>query len=420
MLDFLKKIFKREEKEREKLAISIEDIESWFDKKVMGIHEDIAHSLHDYTERISSEIGRTADNMNTLRFAKLHNPDITVREKQFMEGNREAYIKRVELFLKGLPFEKKDFKALKEACSSFSKELESLGKSTFKAYQVLQHFFANESKNIAINIKNIESIFKDLKWFLDKSDLEGVEEIKEDIAHLKSSAAKRHSLEDGSAKKSESLEMLRKDKSEAEKKLEELRRSREFKELKELLNKKNGIAKEIAEHKDKLLQPFSALEYPLRKYVRMVLEDEELLKGYINNPFDALLADDEFRILKIVEGLRKNVQNRSIELKDKKKEKALEAIDGLDDAFFSGFIQKYNSLEGRLREIDDKIAKNKAKEKEDGIYAQLGSINDEMAKISSEIEDLKKSIEKIDISGLKESLEKKIKEKVKVEIEIVG
>ena len=154
MLNFLKRLFKQGEQEAEKEIIKLENLESWLGNRFEHFHKNLGYNLKAYIERIDNEISKARENLDILRSAKLHNPNITVKEKQFMEGNRDAYTKRAEAFLKNLDFGEKDYNSVIALCSYFNKDLESFGKSTFKAYQVLKHFFANESKMVAINIKN--------------------------------------------------------------------------------------------------------------------------------------------------------------------------------------------------------------------------------------------------------------------------
>ena len=418
MLTFLKKIFQKEDKESEKETLKIENIESWLDKKIKEFNESLDSNLQGYIGKLDNEISDTKKNLDVLGNAKLHNPNITVREKQFMEGNREAYLKRVDLFLKGLSLEKKDFKALKEVCSSFDKELEGFGKSTFKAYQVLQHFFAHESRNIAINIKNLERIFKELKGFLDRNDIAYVEKMKKESVYLKDNMNRKDELKSLLDKEAHIVKELEDKRMKAEKEIKELHGSQRYKEFKGLADKQEGVNGLINDHKSMLLQSFSILEHSLKKYVRMILEEEDVLKDYIENPVSSLLEDKELKILKILKGLEKNIIEDKIELKDKKRDRTLDEIRKLNKEFFEDFIDKYTALDDGLLKLKKEIEENKIRDKEEELKNKSEEINKKIEKIRDNIDNLKKEFNDIHIQKLKENLEKEIKENLKVDVVI--
>ena len=150
----------------------------------------------------------------------------------------------------------------------------------------------------------------------------------------------------------------------------------------------------------------------------MVMEDERLLNSYIENPAKALLNDDELRIIKILEGLEKNILNNQIELIDKKREKTLEEIKNLNKEFFEGFLKKSKELESELSKIEEKTRENRVEGKIDELRGRLEQKELEMERINSEIERLNDEISKAGIGDLKRKLEEKIKSVLKVEVKI--
>jgi len=407
MLNFIRKLFRKEEK-AEKLVIGIDDIEGWIDGRIKSFMYDADSKISSYIGRINSEKENIKESIEKLKSAELKNPNTPVREKQLRDGNRDAYIKKVESFLRELSFGKSDHAALKSLCSDFPAEIENFGKSTVRAYQVLQHFLANESRDVAIGIKRLENAVMELKDFLDKNGIEGIGRIKESAGLLKAIINKKKELEEALARERNMRQEIEKDKAGAEKSLEELWKSREFKEISEFLHKKKEISDTLNQHKDALIQSFSVLERSFKKYVRMVFEDEDVLAKYIEDPFNALLDDKELKILRLLRELEKNISNDKIELKDRKKGKTIDEIRRLDEGFFRKFVEVYKRLAGKLDEINKKINESSTISREKELSEMLEKLNQDIEIKNRSIDGLNRDIGKIDIGELKKSLQKEI------------
>src|SRR3989339_1449026 len=122
MFNFLKKLFANGETKEEK--VSINELESWFNGKTSDILKELDNKISIAKDKIIEEIKKTRENLDILEKAQLHNPKISLREKQFMEGNREAYIKRANIFLKQINLEGSHNELL-EFCSNFDNALDS-------------------------------------------------------------------------------------------------------------------------------------------------------------------------------------------------------------------------------------------------------------------------------------------------------
>jgi len=159
-------------------------------------------------------------------------------------------------------------------------------------------------------------------------------------------------------------------------------------------------------------------EKSMRKYTKIVLEDEYLLQKYLESPLNALLKDNELRIISLLKGIEKNISNDSIELKDKKRKKTLAKIKELDKDFFDDFLKKYNDIKEKLNETNKKINKMDIKGKILNKEKELEELNINIEKIENDIENLKNEIEKIDIDEIKKDIENNIENIFNIEVEI--
>jgi len=415
MLDFLKKIFRKEEEIPEE-KVSVNELDKWFEDKSKQILTQLDGSIKIIKDKINEEIEKTKQNSETLRNAELRNPKIPFRAKQLMEGNREAYIKRVGIFIKQIDLEK-DYNDLLDFCNNFDSMLDDFGKSTLKPYHILQEFLANESSAIARNIKSLDNLIKEAKNKIKEADIDSIKKVKGDIALLNNKIKERESdkkeLENRIKEKEKLIQSLTKTTED----IENLKKDEEYERLESLESEKEKMIKNIDEHKKKLIHSFSVIEMALKKFSRMAFENEKLIDKYLENPL-ILVEDKELKIIDVLKSLEKNILNNGIELKDRKKEKTLEETRRMDREFFDDFLKKYKELNEELKEINDKINKMDIQNRINELNKDKKNNELRLENINKEIENLKKEIDKEQIDNLKEKIQKKINNLLKIKVVI--
>jgi len=419
MFKFLKKLFSSSEEEGvKKEEIKTEELERWFKGRCDKIFSDLDVTVNEIKGKVKEEITKTKDNLAILSTAKLHNPKISVRENQFMEGNRDSYILSVNNFLRTIDLGKENYSELLKFCDDFNLRLEKFGKSTIKSYHILQEFFAHESRNIAINIKNLHGSIKELRGVIEKTNIDQIDDIKKGIIELNSKIKQKEEIEKLLRDKGNVKEELMKNKEAIEKDIRKLIKGKEYEELNELKANKEAFLASIREHNAKIVHAFSVMERPLRKLERMVLQDGELLGKYIENPVEALVNDNELKIFGLLRKLEKNINNYTLDLKDKKREKVLETVKGLTEEFLREFVNKHNELNKKLEDLEQNINDSEALKRENKLNYELSNIQDNLEKVNGEILGNEQELSKIDVEGMKDSLGKNINELLKVDVVI--
>src|SRR3989344_7603189 len=110
MLEFLKKIFKNEEQEQKQdHEISLHNAKEWLGEKAKPLSEEIRQNTESILMKVDEEAQKTRFNLEVLENAKLQNPNIPFRAKQYMEGNRKSYIKSVGSFAGNLEINNRDY-----------------------------------------------------------------------------------------------------------------------------------------------------------------------------------------------------------------------------------------------------------------------------------------------------------------------
>ena len=420
MFEFIKKLFAKEEaEEQEKENIKLDKLEEWLNPKAEAVSNELTGNISSIKNKIEEGIKKAKSNLDTLKDAKLKNPNIPIRAKQMMEGNRVSYVKIASNFLDYLWKEVKDeqdYEKLLGFSNDFDKSLDSLGKSTTRSYHVIKEFFANEATEIAINIKNIDGFFKELKSAIENSNMAKIDVLKKEIISMKNRINQKTNLRGQLKSKEEELKKLNEGKEELLKEITSLKNSEEYSDFNNLKQEKEAVERQIKIGKEDVFHSFSAIDKALKKYVRIAFEDEKLLSNYIINPVNALLGDEELGVIKILESLEKNLIQGKIELDEKKKGKTLVEIKKLNKSFFVDFLNNHNKLNEKLKDIEDKVENSEVKGKFKELNERLNKVNANLEKTENIRGFLNKGMEKIDLEKMKDNLQNEINHLLKVDV----
>ena len=158
------------------------------------------------------------------------------------------------------------------------------------------------------------------------------------------------------------------------------------------------------------------MERPLRKLTRLVIEDSDLLERYIESPVKTLVADTELKIIGLLKKLESNINNLTLELKDKKRDKVLETVKGLTDEFFAEFLGKYHELQEQKKKLMKEINDNPTLKKKNMLQYELGNVKDNLEKTNEDLTRIQSELSKINITEMKNNLSKDINELLNVDI----
>ncbi len=145
--DFINKIKGMFAKEPEVLEeLSLENIDEWLQKKYSSKQDFLKGQAEGIKARISEKAAAARQNIEALKNAQLRNPNIPEKAKHFMEGNREAYTKRLAMFLESLDVPA-DAAMLSNFTEDFDKSVEEFGKATARPFAILKEFFEELKKS---------------------------------------------------------------------------------------------------------------------------------------------------------------------------------------------------------------------------------------------------------------------------------
>ncbi|MBT4824753.1 hypothetical protein HN695_04210 [Candidatus Woesearchaeota archaeon] len=419
MFKFIKELFKKKPAEELKVEeILFEKVGDWVNQHTSEIIEDIDKEINESYERLVETIKETKQRLEELKKAELRNDKIALRAKQIMEGNRTTYISRAILFLDSLDTENRGFFTAKKFYKDFQGKIGSFNKQTIRSYYVLQEFLANESSKVAEGLKNIDKIIREIRDVIDKSPISDLDEIKTNLKEFKEKQAILSESGKETTKKKQELESYREAREKVEKKILELKKGPAYLGYKRLDEEREDLKKQIKDFEDKLSNDFSLLSRPLRKYSRVAM-NESLVAKYATSPVLALLSDEKQEIIEVLKKLKENIKENKVELKDKQKEKTLQAIERLSAHYFKDFLSKHSALKSKKKNIDGQLLGNSVNQDyNDMLYKQEHFIK----KCKQVIEDLNhhdKSKNKAELGPIKEKLENMLGKMVMKKVVIV-
>ena len=233
MLNFLKKLFAKEEIQEEKIELN--ELNDWLDSKTKPIFETLNSSISQITNKINDEEKKANENLKKLENAKLQNPKIPERVKTILEGNRSAFIKKIIFFFDNIDLGYNNYDELINNCNKTKNQIESLGKGTARSYQILNEFFAREAENVAINIKNIEKHTKEIVNLVNNSKIMNVDKIKNIASDVKSKIRLKEKYSNDLKNEKDNLENIKSKKLEIENKIIEAKSSAGYRDYEKLL-----------------------------------------------------------------------------------------------------------------------------------------------------------------------------------------
>jgi hypothetical protein len=307
---------------------------------------------------INTKRDETLLNLRTLHKSKLMNANIPEREIHIMDGNRDNYIKKISHLIMNISVPK-NYLDTHDYCVKFSQDLEQLNRDIQKNIFVLQHFFANEVKDVNKSMHELEELIIEIRVMLEKNG----------IAYLKNVQQQMKLFVDNALKIKSFTEQIDSEKSEINSHQEKVDRlndriktitsGTDYKALEGFKQEKETAEKEIKEQLKTLEESFSSLDTALKKHYYMY-PDKKIIKEYLEDIRTAILNDKNISIIHILQDIKKAIENNEIDLKDKKKEHCLESIQKLNMEYIKDKQSKIMKLEDEKQRAQTKITHNSA------------------------------------------------------------
>ncbi|MBU0536449.1 MAG: hypothetical protein KKE20_05760 [Nanoarchaeota archaeon] len=405
----------RKEKEIETVYVELSKLSQWFDERTEPLLENIKDDIQAKLREIKVSIERARECSASLEAARLSNDKIPERAIQIMEGNRDAYIKSVSLFLDQIKTPTAvNMGHITEYLSRFEDNLNYFTKTSSRSYYVLQEFFKDESGSIAQYIKRIDAISRSL---LD-NDYKKVNSVSEKISEVQDFLEMRKKASDLIEEEKTNYSSINAMKRDTEDKIEKLHQSRDFRDLQEIDAEKKKVEKELKTNEMDLISLFSPIEKSMKKYSKIAFDGDDILKAYLESFIKALMRDENLLIVDVLGRMRDSVVQDQLELKDKKKERTLEALNLITRERLRQYSQKHYELVDSLGKLKRRENINTASQKLNELNYKLTHLNSQLERSHNTIEKLKKQMDKTDLSQTLSGIEDEVNDLLSLKLKI--
>lgn len=325
-------------------ASALEQLDPLSERIERGFDEKLAN----LSERFRNESGKTRDNLKKLEAGTLLNKDVEKRHLQIMEGNRNAYIRKIEQFLDAVasiaPLDRAN---APQAAEYLRERLESLLKSTQKSYFVLQEFLANESRDIAGNLKAFDRLIAGLKEPLESQEkkLSRIKTVRGQLAGVGRQPEQEEGLRRSARLADDSA-------AEAEQALDNFKLSKRYLGLSRLRKRHEQLRLEGDGLTDRLAQSLSVIERAMRKYHKISAEPE-IVSAVLDASEQVLLLEPK-RLEQLLPRLERAISSGELSLKDRKCERSLETIQQLSEEL-GPLAERFRRLDAELRDAGKEL-----------------------------------------------------------------
>ncbi len=417
MLDRIRKIlFASEKKQPRQAVVPADSLLDWLKKEERAIYENEKPRLQRLQDELDSLRHALRELLDTLETAELRNKNIPGRVAHIMEGNRASYIASARKLLAKLEFVPQgpnDTMSL----AHFEKDMETFSAEVQKNRAVLREFFLTDMTRISDALRRIAQLHSDVIKLMDESGLSGVAKIHEKIEELmQRREAKVKIVKDRSIMQAR-LKEEKKSLSHTEKKLAELKSSREYAAFSDMRGKLQKLKNERAEHAKRITDIFLTIDSAMRRYAHQSIE-EELIADYLKDPVQALFRDEKNRIAKVLESLAKSIESGSLGLKDKKRDKMLSAVLSVDPVKLQNAREELILLARKVRGLEEQLKASPIMHDYNELtYIEMHTRN-KIDRITSEIDLADKALAKLDPAAEEEGVCALVMETLNIELSI--
>ncbi|MBW2966949.1 hypothetical protein KY362_00525 [Candidatus Woesearchaeota archaeon] len=410
-----------EEEIEEDHSVELAALPEWVDGRAKKSFEKIKPRVEALFSEFFEQRRSLLKHLEELSMAQLQNPNISERERQIMEGNRTTYISQHQHFAKQIEFPTElTLSITAQFCRNFEEMLVKLAKTTAKGHAITSQFFGDHANRINKNVKAMSDSINKVGDVLEESDIsvKDLDALRKAVLELKTKKKFITDLEHESKVFKTKLANSNAYKDKLMKKMEELKLTDGYTEFKKANKEKEELKKIMKDAEEDVHALFSAIQRPMKKYERVLAENINLFKHYIDDPIKGLVDDEQIMIVSVLERMRRAVNDGQLGLDDKEKEKVSAKIDAITKDKLSSARTTYVDAKRQIKVIDDSIRMNGTLQELDDMSYKVEHTDTQINLLEEKIEKAKKSLDKIDLEKMRDSVVQQIADVLSAEIEL--
>jgi len=400
-----------ESSEMEEENVDLLAIPSWIESRLDSEFDKIRPEIDAQFSILFDEKKNLLMNLEDLKAAALQNPNISEREKQIMEGNRASYISQHKQFLNVVEIsEKPNCQETTKFCKNFEELLVRLATSTAKGHLVMKEFFADRASKINRSIKTMGGAVSKMREILVDGNVgvDDVEDIGKGINDLKAKKKLSSEIDEELLTLGKKLSNSRFLMNKLNKNIDELKQTENYAGFRSLSDSRESHWASFKQAEEQVNNEFSPLQKAMKRFERMIAEDQKLFMKYIDSPMQALIEDENLKIFMMLDKMKTAISSGSLEVKDP--EKMMQKISELDKQKLVDARSRYSEAKTSIKTIDDQMRNSKVMEELNDLQYKIEHTERQVKIIEDKIAQANKTKEKIDLDALRSNLEQELKE----------
>ena len=392
-LDFIRKFFPKKEEPRESVRLTGDEVGPWIETKSKEAEELLGKQLDQFRVMFLEKKQVVEEKMQALETAGLRNPDIPERAKHFMQGNRQEFSRRLRDYLTASedawPMQIDEIEPWLNVAQERTAEL---AKGIARPSAVLSEFLSQEVKDVARQLAGIEKLNDTLRK---STHLQEVQTLRALRSHVQDQDKQQQRLTQLEEELEEQQNKLAAKHNALEQQNKELERLEEDPQLGQL---RNEIKKSVQQKRllqNELRERFAPLDPVLKKYARQAMEHQELIAKYAEDPIVTLAEDFKLQLLDILKKAAVAVVNGDLELKDRKKERALAEINTLSVTYIREWQRKYGAACAKENILRSSIEQHPVLAQIEVYKNNITVAKEQIARLENEVGEKNKDVNKV-------------------------
>ena len=404
MFNFFKKW-----KKKETITVHFSEIGEWFEEQVKPIEEDMKTTLQEGVRDLGEALDHVKRSLQQLEEAPLKEADtIQQRVKTLVMGHRTNYLRLLHIFLEKTSLPEPTAPALIAFIEQLEKDLNTFTKDSSKSYYAVQHLYADNVAVVAQALQQLAKMHTNIKQHIDDSKIAVIDRVRKKLKKANDMVKQIQRLESFIVEKDKDLQQVDEDFKTQEISYSDLKNREDFTSLQKLRAERDTLEQQKVGFQSKVLDIFAPLSSIFRKYARITLDHEKLVEQYAAGPFEALLGDNQLDVLSILGHMKDQLRSGSLDIKDKKKDRALECITQIDRDTLENLLREYHFLQQRINEIEKKISENTIENELSDMQRSLAEIQAIKGVHEKERSMLTNSLESLELEKIKDELKNMI------------
>jgi hypothetical protein len=396
-------IFDLFKKKKKTEVIHIHDVDAWikktFESKNLGLKVGILK------RELNSKKAKTRELLNELEDTAIQDASvIPERAKNMYEGNKKAYIQKIEVFLETLDCPD-EISQIETFLEDSSLKLEELAQDTNKNYFIIKEFSEDEARKVASKLKEIDNVISIARGAIEKTPISKFRELKELLhlyhSNLSSVDETKKLMEKVLEKKGLEIERMQK----VESKIMLLKKSPHHDDYIELKNRKRVLEEELKKNEYTIINLFSGISSVLKKYDKQ--KKNKLAKSYSDDAVSGLLSDNKLGIIKVLEDVIKIKD--SLDIKNSKAKKLDSEVQAVNKTNLENLKNNILKIKQDIKDLDNAIKNHSYALNLKELEGRINIIEENIKDIEREEQEVEDILERLNPRLIKQKMKHIIK-----------